>query len=380
MPDMMASKSSGQRGRFLLRQAVYCLIAAIWAAIWAGLPARATAAALVTVVQVEGTVEVRRPSKEAFSDVRTGDRIGHGSRIRTADDGKVVLQFGDGTKARVMPKSEVVVRAPGTAAGRPNGVVLFFGRLWTSVVKSVSGQETFEVRGANAVAGVRGTEFEVGIADDGAVRVVVSEGQVDVRGDRGDRVESVKPGFMVDSDPRGRLQERRKTPETLDWDGWFARRARVLEQRGQAVAKNLHGRLDRRKQKVEALIAQQKQLREQIEALEQQKRTGASVDAELQRKLRQLQRVTDRLEDMQRRLQAVFGIFDMWGRKASEGSMPGGEQISLLARDVKRVEKGFADLFEEGTDLSEEGLEEMIEQMQDGPTLKPKKSVKDELF
>ena len=340
----------------------------------------ALAAEGVSVIDVNGTVEVKTGPQAAFSRVRVGDRIGHGARIRTGETGKVVLRFADGTTTRMMPKTEALIRAPRDRGKRPNSVVLFFGRLWTDVVKTVSGEETFEVRAANAVAGVRGTQFEVGVADDGSTLVVVSEGQVDVAGDVGRKKMAVRRGYQVESSPRGRLLGRRKSPKTLDWNGWFARRAQALEKRGRAIAKNLHGRLDRRRQQVERLVSQQKKLREDIEGLEARRRKGADVDEQLQAKLRRLERVTERLEDMQRRLQAAFGIFGMWGRKAADGDMPNARQIGLLAEDVKRVERGFMDLFEEGTDLSEEGMEEMMEDMRKGPTLKPKKSVKEELF
>ena len=166
----------------------------------------------------------------------------------------------------------------------------------------------------------------------------------------------------------------------MDWDGWFARRARALEQRGRAVAEDLYGRLDRRRSKLERLVGQQKALREQIEALEAERKKGADVKTELQVKLRQLQRVTERLEDMRNRLQAAFGIFEMWGRLAASKSTADSRQIRLLVEDAKRVEKGFLDLFEEGTDQSVEGLEEMMQDMEKGPTLRPRKRLKDELF
>ncbi len=340
----------------------------------------ARAEGTVAATEVQGAVSVRKPSAERFVRVRVGDRIVDGSRLRTEEDGKVVLQFPDGTTSRISPDSEIVLRLSSRSSTKPSGVILFFGRLWTSVVRSVSGETTFEVQGANAVAGVRGTQFEVGVADDGAVRVVVSEGLVAVQGDVTSETVNIAPGFEIESDSQGKLLERRKVPKTLEWDDWFGRRARALQERGQMVAEDLHGRLSRRRKQVERLVGQQRRLRQQIERLENRRQAGEDVKAQLQDKLRQLERVTQRLEDMQARLQAAFGMFRMWGRKAGSGRLKNGRQIRLLAEDVKRVEKGFADLFEEGTDQSEESLDEMMDDMQQGPTLKPKKKASDELF
>ena len=350
------------------------------AALLVGAGGSVEAAESVVVIRAEGQVSVRGPSEEGYRRVKTRDRIGHGSRLRTGADGKVELQFADRTRSKVMPNSEVMVRAPGGDAKNPNGVVVFFGRLWSSVVKSVSGKETFEVRGANAVAGVRGTEFEVGVADDGASRVVVDEGLVDVEGDVDGQTVPVGPGYLVDADAQGRLQERRKTPKRLDWDGWFSAHARALERRGRVIAKDLHGRLDRRRAQVQRLVGEQRRLRASIERLEAQRRAGAPVNAQLKDNLQRLERVTERLEDMQRRVQAGFGIFGLWGRRVESGRLRESPQMRTLVEDIKRVEKDFADMFEEGTDLSPESLEEMMDDMKRGPTLKPKKKAKDELF
>ncbi|MEM7677841.1 MAG: FecR family protein, partial [Myxococcota bacterium] len=345
-----------------------------------GVTAQSAAATEVTVIEVNGSVSVRAKGAEAFSRAQKGDRIGQGARLRTGDDGKAKLRFADGTISIVRPKTEIAIDMAPQGQTGSNAVVLFFGRLWSSVVKSATGTQSFEVRGANAVAGVRGTIFEVGVADDGAVRVAVSEGQVDVNGDDGDGTVSLTPGFQVDGNPQGHLHDHRKSPETQEWSEWFDKRAAHMHQRGQAIAKHLHGRLDARRKKLERLVTRQNRARQRIRRLRAQLDAGAPVRGQLQRNLRELERVTERLQDMQQRLQPVFGLFEMWGRKAPTMKGAAGRQIGLMAEDVKRVAKGFADLFEEGTDQSEEALDEMIEGMKGGPTLKRKKSVKDELF
>ena len=349
-------------------------------ALWLGFETPVFAQASVVVVELRGGASVKSNAKDRYVPIRLNQRIGSGARIRTGTDGQVTLRFPDRTRSRVLPNSEVLVRISEAQASSPSGVVLFFGRLWSNVVKSVSGAQTFEVRGANAVAGVRGTQFEVGVADDGSSRVVVSEGLVDVVGDVDEQPVSVSGGYMVDADGYGRLQDRRKAPESLDWDGWMSRRARALEQRGMALAKDLYGRLESRRGQVERLLGQQKRLRARIESLEQQQGRGVSVQSDLQDALRDLERVTQRLESMQRRLQAGFGMFGRWRERVASGRVSNARGISLLAEDIKRVEKGFADLFEEGTDQSEESLEEMMKDMKRGPTLRPKKKAKDELF
>ncbi len=332
-------------------------------------PAAAFAAGPVaSVLSVDGDVKGRPPRSEAYGRLAKGDRLPYGSRLRTGDRGQATLRFEDGTEVKVRAKSEVLVRPRPTK--QASGVVLFFGRVWSKVVKSVGGQTSFEVESANAVAGVRGTEFEVGVADDGSTRVIVGEGVVAVEGDSVAKAVPISAGFAVESDSQGRLDKRRKAPARAKWDQWFAKRARILEKRGLKVARHLEGRLDKRKAKVQRLVEKQRDLRKEIEALERQRQAGADVEQQLQSKLQELQKVTARLEDMKDRLQAAFGMFERWGAVAEKGSMQGAEQVSALVADVSRAAREFADMIEEGTDLSEDGMNDMMDEMGKGGSLK----------
>jgi exonuclease VII small subunit len=333
-------------------------------------PARAAGAPAAQVLEVSGEVTGRPPKSEAYGRLGAGDRVPYGSRLRTGDDGQATLRFEDGTQVKVRAKTEVLVRP--RPKDEASGVVLFFGRVWSKVVKSVGGETSFEVESANAVAGVRGTEFEVGVADDGATRVIVSEGTVAVAGEE-DRATPISAGFEVESDHQGRMAKRKKAGKRADWDGWFSQRAKAIQKQGLVVAKDLSGRLDRRKAKVKKLVDEQQALRQQIEALEKQRAAGADVDAELQAKLERMEQITARLEDMKDRLEAAFGMFERWGALAEQGSMQGSEELTELMEDVQRAAKEFADMIEEGTDLSEEGMDDMLDDMKRGPTLKPQK-------
>ncbi len=336
-----------------------------------GLPDVATAAGpTARVVTVAGDVKGRPPKSEAYGRLTDGDRVPYGSRIRTGAKGQATLLFDDGTQVKVRAQSEVLVRP------RPkkevSGVVLFFGRVWSKVAKSVGGKTSFEVESANAVAGVRGTEFEVGVADDGSTRVRVTEGTVAVHGDTNPNTVPISAGFEVQSDTAGSLAKRSKSKRNPNWEGWFSKRARVLQKRGLKVARHLEGRLDKRKSKVQRLVRKMRALKGEVEALEKRARSGADVQRELQSKLQELEKVTARLEDMKDRLQAAFGMFERWGEVAAKGSMQGSEQVSALAQDVRKVAKEFADMIEEGTDLSEDGMNDMMDEMGKGGSMMPR--------
>lgn len=59
---------------------------------------------------------------------------------------------------------------------------LVLGNLWASVAKRITPGSQFQVETPAAVAGVRGTRFEVSVSPTGATGVYVEEGVVEVRG------------------------------------------------------------------------------------------------------------------------------------------------------------------------------------------------------
>lgn len=348
-------------------------------------PAHAETAA-ATLTAARGDVTVRAPKERSYGKAAAGMALADRARLRTGDGAEAKLRFPDGSEVVVHPQSEVLVHPPahGEGAGgrAPGSVMLFFGRVWSKIAKSQGAGNSFEVRSANAVAGVRGTQFEVGVAQDGSTRVVVREGSVAVSGDEDEsKAMPVGADEEVEANGEGKLQGRKKCGADPDWDGWFSKRARELEKRGLKIAHDLDGRLNTRKAKLEKLVAEQRTLREKIEALEAKKREGEDVEGALRESLAELERVTARLRDMKARLVCAFGIFERWGAIARGGGMEGAGEVQKLASGVAKMAADFADMIEEGTDQSEEGMDDMMKDMHEHKSGRPKKgSVKDELF
>ncbi len=332
--------------------------------------------AAIRLAAAQGTVETRDGASESYRRIKAGEVIASGARLRTGADSSATLRFADGTESRLRANTEISVRARDEDR---SSIALFFGRLWSKVVKRTGGGSSYEVRSANAAAGVRGTEFEVGVALDGSTRVIVKEGEVAV-GDGEARPKPALGGQMVEASGRGRLGKVERAPENPDWDGWFSARAKEMEARGLEVAKSLSGRLNKRKSQLERLVGQQRSLRAEIVALEKQKKQGKDVGRRLERKLEELERVTMRLDSMQQRLQGAFALFERWGGAAKGGRLAEGDAISKLALDVQKIAADFADMIEEGTDLSIEGMDEMMDDMKNGKGMEPGDSAADELF
>lgn len=337
-------------------------------------PTLAEASESVVVVEAKGDVTARPPKSE-WGKIRVGGQLPTGTRVKTGAKASATLKFADGTVTKVRPKSQIIVRA--AAKEEKSGVTVFFGRVWANVVKKVSGDDAFEVHSANAVAGVRGTQFEVGVADDGSTRVIVREGKVAVGGES-DQTTNISAGFEIESNGRGALAKRRRAKRNPNWEGWFAKRAKVLRKKGLEVAKDLDGRLNRRKAKLEKLLRRQKTLKDNIIRLESKKRMGMDVDRQLAESLDELERVTERIVDMRARLQAAFGLFDRWEAAAEEGMVNEPAAMKKMCSGIKKIAQDFADMIEEGTDMSQEGMDEMLDDMGSGKgSLKKGGSAKD---
>ena len=334
----------------------------------------------VVLEELKGEVSTRAPGNKKYVLAKQGTEYVTGTRLKTASGAWAKLKYSDGTIAEIKSDSEIVVKASKKPREKPNGVVLFFGRVWSKVTKSKNGDTAFEVRSANAVAGVRGTEFETGVASDGTVMVRVSEGRVAVSGEDPEKASDVDAGTSIQSDNQGGLGAVSKSDPKFDWNTFFVQHAKNMENRGLKVAKALDGRLNRRKAKLERLVKQQRQLRKQIEGLVAKRKRGASVDKELQQTTAKLERVTARLEDMKARLEGAFGLFESWGRAAKGGSIKDGAAISGMAKNIAKIAADFADMIEEGTDLSEEGMDELMDDMSKGKRSGPGSSAADELF
>jgi len=334
----------------------------------------------VVLEAVKGEVSTRASGEKKYVPAKKGAHYSSGTRLRTGSGALAKIKYSDGSLVEIKSDSEIVIKASKKPREKPNGVVLFFGRVWSKVTKSKDGDTAFEVRSANAVAGVRGTEFETGVASDGTVLVRVSEGRVAVSGEDSEQESDVAAGASVQSDAGGELGKVSKSDSKFDWNSFFVQHAKKMENRGLKVAKALDGRLNRRKAKLERLVKKQRELRKGIEGLVAKRKRGAPVDEKIVKLTKKLERVTARLEDMKARLEGAFGLFESWGRAANNGSLKDGKAISGMANNIAKIAADFADMIEEGTDLSEEGMDELMDDMSKGKRSGPGSSAADELF
>lgn len=329
------------------------------------------------LARVKGVVTVA-PIRGPSHPGRPGERLKLGTQVRTGDNAQAVIRLPDGSEARLRPRSDLRID-PELVEGKTR-FVLSFGRLWSRVVGRGAPKERFEIRTANAVAGVRGTRFEVGVGGDGSVMVSVEEGAVKVAGVHSS-ARMVNTGMAVEATHSGRLSAPNAAPDDDAWARWVSAHAFRLEEEGLQIAKRLETRLKRRRGRVRELRARQSKLRKEVERRAADIAETGRGRAQLEVAQRKLQELSSRLRSMFSRTQAALDLVQRWSQESAGKQDAGARAITQMAQDLGRVAPGFVDLIEEGTAVSPQDMDDMMEQMRPlEETLRDDESAADELL
>jgi hypothetical protein len=145
---------------------------------------------------------VADPEGKRGRSTKAGSEFFVGETIQTKEDGRVKLQFIEGNNEVVLgtATSLLVERAGGASKGTSLNLARGEVRSNVKTKYSGSGSEVFEVKSANAVAGVRGTIFTT-VLQKGNLIMGVQKGSVALtaltsNGERGPPV-MVQAGFVV---------------------------------------------------------------------------------------------------------------------------------------------------------------------------------------
>lgn len=155
-------------------------------------PLANAAEAIGQVISLTGTAEVVRATDETQQPLKFRDSIFLNDRIITAARSQVRLLLKDDSVIKVSPKSELLVNelVVGPADQSRTTVKLLKGKLRSFVGKRLGANARFEVHTSVAVAGVRGTDFEVLTYNPTFVRCF--EGQVRV-----DNIQEAITDFVI---------------------------------------------------------------------------------------------------------------------------------------------------------------------------------------
>lgn len=118
----------------------------------------------ITIVRVDGYVDVRYGGSDEFVSVTPGDTIGPGDIIRTDEKGAAELLLADKSVVKVGPLSRVLVKDVATievTRVSKTTFELITGKIRAVVKPLLNRESSFTIKTNNATVGVRGTDFGV---------------------------------------------------------------------------------------------------------------------------------------------------------------------------------------------------------------------------
>lgn len=119
---------------------------------------------------VKGDVKIIWDGRKQLAE--KGYCLQGGDTVITGYNSSAEITFRDGTKLRLGENTRFLVKWHDPCLE----LKTFWGRIWARIFKP----ECFRVYTPNAIMAVRGTEFEVDVAEDGTTTVIVLDGVVDV--------------------------------------------------------------------------------------------------------------------------------------------------------------------------------------------------------
>jgi superkiller protein 3 len=132
------------------------------------------------LASVSGGTTIRLTGGTAFKRAVVRERVAAGDVVRTGPDGSAVLVFEDGTQCKMKPNTTLIIPAVRAGARR---LKLEKGTVYARMARQ-KGKDT-AIQTPAAVAGVRGTEFQIDVDAEGGAILTVVEGEVEFANDHG---------------------------------------------------------------------------------------------------------------------------------------------------------------------------------------------------
>ncbi len=131
------------------------------------------------VSYLEGTASKSRNGKD-WKPIAKGDTLSAGDSVKTNAKSKMELTLPDSSKVRFSENTSFKVESVlFKEEERDFGIKVLFGKVWSKAAKYKKVSK-FEIKTANAVAGVKGTTYRIDANDDNSSMVRVYEGEVSV--------------------------------------------------------------------------------------------------------------------------------------------------------------------------------------------------------
>ncbi len=152
------------------------------------------------------------------------------------------------------PGAEVVLNAGADLANGSPSITMLTGTSSLAVQPREEDQSVFTVYTPSAVLSVLGTEFDVGIADTGAVKIGVEEGIVEVTDQEGLKAVELTQGKQIVVSLDGKATKAKTyNPEKEDWNKWYEAETKAAAIKVDTLTTAAVQRLDDLKKKIKEL-------------------------------------------------------------------------------------------------------------------------------
>ena len=310
------------------------------------------------VERVEGDALVIRGGEGTPVHLHLGDSLFRGDVVITEGTGSLEFRLVDGSVLMLRPGSRLKINARGAGDVEAPSVMLYWGRLLSRALAAV-GEDRFFVDTPTLVAGVRGTEFEVAIAEDQGALAAVYHGKVEVEAE-GEKVvlgpqKEIEAEFMERPTPPRNFKEKIEA----DWAAWMAARARNLPNRLPDLVVRMERRLRETPQRREEERASVARRIDEMQAVARSiEELGNRGDPQRRQELvRQFQDLSSahrqsikRLQQLENRAEAAYVHAERLQKRAKGMKKELGNRYRTVTDGLKRIQdsrkamsKGFAE-------------------------------------
>ncbi|PMQ00941.1 MAG: hypothetical protein CBR30_08520 [Dictyoglomus sp. NZ13-RE01] len=158
------------------------------------------------ITMIKGNVYVKRAGSEVFQKAKLNMPLYPGDRIWVQENSSATITFSDKSTLKLTANTQLdIIQLDKTDEKETSIFKLWIGKVWATVEKLLKSGDRVEIQTPTAVAGVRGTEFVIGVNEDGSTFLNTFAGVVYLA--VGGIEKFINEGFKVDIKPDGTLGE-----------------------------------------------------------------------------------------------------------------------------------------------------------------------------
>ena len=300
-----------------------------------------------TATRVSGQVELVDDGDNRIP-VRAGQRLNPGQVLECGPDSAATLTLSDGSSVQISSETRIEISDILSVEQDDSfSLSLFFGRI-EMALKKLRGSEI--VVTPTSIAGVRGTEFSVGVTEDGGSVITVSTGAVEVASETDGRAAGqvkLKPGQEVEIEEAGASLVPRTARLTTD-QAWREYRKQKFEKSIPRLPQ-ITGRMERSIDPLlsalaktrDAMLKKINRLKAAWQKIESNKRIPRKKQAEIaewfRSELESLKELNRRFRNQITRLSSIFAQAERIGQILTQIKDRLGPDFETAARNIQKI-------------------------------------------